>query len=454
MSAPMTRRDLLGRSLLGGGLLALAGGYGGLLARAAALPGAGDWNFVFAYFQGGWDTLLSLDPRDPAVFRPDVVQDTRIQPGYELLNVPSKPDPYPIDTGVNGIVVGAFFEPLIPWLPRTALVRGMSMETLTHEVGRRRFLTGRPPSGLQARGSSISAYLANALAGAAPIPNLSVRVEAYNPDLPAAASALRVDTVSDLVRALSKGAVVLGDDQRSRVDQLLEQFRDCQDTLASPVRTDALDFRQGAHELVERGLERRFDFLANTPEMADVRARYGIGTDLGAPEAQAAMAATAIKNQISRVVSISVTESLDTHYTDWQTLHGPRQERGFTALAALAADLDATPHPAGGTYLDHTIVVGFSEFSRTALVNASGGRDHSLTNGCFVLGGGVRGGAVIGASSDFGLNPQRADLRTGLPSEAGDVVLPEHVLRALLERVGLTDDVADLRVPPLSALLA
>lgn len=451
MGPVISRRGLLGGAT---SLLALAGGYDQLLARAAARPGGGDWNFVFAYFPGGWDILLSLDPRDPTVFTPDVVQDTRILPAYDALVVPTKPDKNPIDTGLPGMTVGAFMSPLVPWADRLAIVRGMSMETLTHEVGRRRFLTGRPPSGLQARGSSIASYLSQEVGGAAPIPNLAARVETYNPDLPASASALRVDNVSDLVRALSKGAVVVDATQRERIDQLLEQFRECDEARSSSLRQDAIDFRAGAATLVERGLERRFDFLANTPEMIDLRGRYLIGTDLGSPEAQAAMAATALKNQISRVVSISVTESLDTHFTDWQTSQGPRQERGFAALAALAGDLDGTPHPAGGTWLDHTIIVGFSEFSRTALLNSSGGRDHALTNACFLLGGGIAGGRVLGASSDYGMNPSRMDLATGAVTESGEIVLPEHVHRALLERVGVVDDVADLRVPALSALLA
>jgi hypothetical protein len=448
--------DISRRGFFGGAasLLALGGGFKGLLARASGLPGGGDWNFVFAYFPGGWDVLLSLDPRDPEVFTVDVVQDTRILPAYDSLVVPTKPDKNPIRTGIPGMTVGAFMSPLVPWASKLAIVRGMSMETLTHEVGRRRFLTGRAPSGLQARGSSIASYLSNEIAGAAPIPNLAARVETYNPDLPASASALRVDNVSDLVRSLSKGAVVVDPTQRERIDQLLEQFRECEEARASTLRQDALDFRAGAAALVERGLERRFDFLANTPEMIDLRARYGITTDLGSPEAQAAMAATALKNQISRVVSISVTESLDTHFSDWQTSQGPRQERGFAALAALAGDLDESPHPSGGTWLDHTIIVGFSEFSRTALLNASNGRDHAIMNACFLLGGGIRGGEVLGASSDYGMNPQRMDLATGRVSEQGEVVLPEHVHRALLERVGLTADVADLRVPALSALLA
>ncbi|MCA9492011.1 MAG: DUF1501 domain-containing protein, partial [Myxococcales bacterium] len=421
---------------------------------ASALPSGGNWNIVFAYFQGGWDILLSLDPRDPVVFSRDVLQDTRIDPGYDSLIVPSKPDPAPLATSVPSMMLGPFMEPLVPFADRMSIVRGMSMETLTHEVGRRRFITGRPPSGLQARGSSIATVLAAQIGHGVPIPNLSANVETYNVDQPSYASALKVATVSDLVRSLSPGAVTMDDLQQERIDDLLEAFRECESTQRSIERLDALDLRAGAHSLVAQNLDERFDFLAPTPEMADLRARYGITNNLATPEAQAAMAATALVEGISRVVSFTATESLDTHYTDWQTLQGPRQERGFSAIAALATDLASRPHPDGGSWLDKTIIVGFSEFCRTALLNANGGRDHSLTNACFLLGGGVVGGQVIGASSDVGMSPTTTDLVTGLPSASGEILKPEHVMRALLERVGLTDDVADLRVPALSALLA
>src|SRR5437660_1163208 len=75
--------------------LKAAGGFGGSMllgavsfrafAQAANLAPA-DRCFVFAYFSGGWDVLLSLDPRDPNVFTPDRTADTRILPGYSLLS--------------------------------------------------------------------------------------------------------------------------------------------------------------------------------------------------------------------------------------------------------------------------------------------------------------------------------------------------------------------------------
>ena len=95
---------------------------------------------------------------------------------------------------------------------------------------------------------------------------------------------------------------------------------------------------------------------------------------------------------------------------------------------------------------DHTVIVGFSEFSRTPLINVRGGRDHSLTNACFVAGGNIRGNQVIGASSDLALQPTKTNLVTGLPDLGGEVIRPEHVLQTLFDEVGIGEK-PDLRVP-------
>ena len=50
---------------------------------------------------------------------------------------------------------------------------------------------------------------------------------------------------------------------------------------------------------------------------------------------------------------------------------------------------------------------------------------------------------------------QRVDLETGLVDPDNGVSIEhEHVTRTLLESVGITEDVADLRVDPIQALLS
>ena len=61
----LTRRQFLTRTSMALGAMGLQGAWFRNLAHAAT---ATDHYYVFCYFEGGWDHLLGLDPRDPAVF--------------------------------------------------------------------------------------------------------------------------------------------------------------------------------------------------------------------------------------------------------------------------------------------------------------------------------------------------------------------------------------------------
>jgi uncharacterized protein (DUF1501 family) len=451
-----TRRTFLRTALFAGGAVATVAGLGGLapVVRLAQAQNVVDdpRYFIFCYFAGGWDILLGLDPRDPRVFTEGNLRTTRIQPGYGLIT--GNRD---IVTAPNGMQFGPFIGELAGHAERLAVVRGMSMDTLTHEVGRRRFLTGKPPSGLTARGSSAATMLAARFGEADAIPNMAVQNESYNADQPFFASALSVNSVADLLRALRPSAPILPSLEERQIHAFQREVAACPSPSASETFTAAEAARLKARDMVQRGLDRLFDFTANTPEMQALRQHYGVTGNDSSPEAQALLAAQAICGGVSRCVTIQATSGLDTHFQEWATDQGPRQQRGFNAVARLISDLARREHPfTGRSYLDHTVVVGFSEFSRTALLNPFGGRDHALTNACFLAGGGIVGGQVIGASSDVGLAPQNVDFATGRVAdvpEAGETLRPEAVLRTLFSLSGVHDDVADLRVEPIGALL-
>ena len=452
----MDRRGFLRNMVvLGGGLSSFAGvGPFQRLGYADALPGGEPRFYVFAYFGGGWDVLLSLDPRDPAKFHAGNVKNTLIYPGYELLEAT---DGQLIDAG-PGLTYGPAIGDLAAHADKLAVVRGMSMDTLTHEAGRRRFLTGKPPSGLQARGSAAATWLAGTLGAGDAIPNLAMRVESFNTELPNFATALKVSTVDDLVRALKASDPAVSDLARQQIDELLMKTSQCEGAEASTFWQAAEESRRRGHEMVAEQLDALFDFLADGPEMEALRDHYGIVNAAAAqssPAAQAALAAQAIKGGVSRVVSIQAASGLDTHYDEWVDDQPERQVEGFAAVSRLVEDLESTEYP-GGTgesWLDHTTIVGFSEFSRTSMINDRGGRDHSLTNACFLLGAGIEGGQVIGRSSDVGMAPTPTNLLSGEHDPGGEIVKPEHVIRALLHDIDVIEDVADLRVDPLVALL-
>jgi hypothetical protein len=453
------RRSFMSRSAGIGLGLASMGGMGAFssLAGADEQSANGDYPdryYIFCYFSGGWDILLSLDPRDPAVFTNQASTTTQIQCGYENLN--------PMMAG-NGLVytpsmiLGGFIGDLREWHDRMVVVRGMSMETLTHEVGRRRFLTGRPPAGLLARGSSTDTWLSSQLGTNEPIPNLSVGVESYNKGLPDFASSLRTANVNDLIRALEPGSPNYGDLLNQQIDDFLASVAECPTAELSDVWQAAEIGRGKSIEMVDQGLDDLFRFTANTPQMQAIKERYtgNPSQNLNAEQTSTAMAATAVMSGVARCVSIRPCPGLDTHFNNWERDQGPNQRRGFNAIASMVKHLYETPFKdTGDNWLDHTTIVGFSEFSRTPLLNVNGGRDHWLGNSCFLLGGGIKGGKAIGASSNFGMNPQTVDLNTGLLDPDGEVIRPEHIIATLLDEVGMdiSGTGADLRVDPLRAL--
>lgn len=458
----MTRRQLLTRSLIAGAGCGAFGGAGPLfhLARAAGSagvdPGLGipDRHYVFCYFPGGWDVILGLDPKDPEIYSDDSVSETLVQPGYNRLDlsVPAIREP------VAGMKLGPYIGGLHDLAEDMCIIRGISMETLTHDVGRRRFLTGRPPSGSSARGSSTDAWLAGHLGAASPIPNLVMNVESYNKDQPSFATGFSASKVGDLVQALRPGQPAYSDVQTQRLSDMLALSANCPGAQKSPIWQEAESARKKSIQMVAESLDSIFDFQAKTEEMEILRGLYNLPASgaLDTPEASAAVAATAIKKGISRVVSIAACNSVDTHFQNWETSHGDGIQRGYDAVATLVKDLGSSQYKnTGDTWLDHTVIIGFSEFSRSPILNAQGGRDHWLLNACFLLGGNIKGGTVIGESSAIGMNPTPINMTTGLAESialGGIVPRPEHILQALYEEVGLFEE-PDLRVPnPLTAI--
>ncbi|HTN75328.1 MAG TPA: DUF1501 domain-containing protein [Pirellulaceae bacterium] len=103
----------------------------------------------------------------------------------------------------------------------------------------------------------------------------------------------------------------------------------------------------------------------------------------------------------------------DTHsrYVPAMRDHGEAMD---PALASLIADL------AEEGMLQKTLIVMMSEFGRTPKINKDAGRDHwASVFSCFMAGGGVRGGQIIGSSDADGAMPkdrpvQVADLHASI----------------------------------------
>jgi uncharacterized protein (DUF1501 family) len=456
-----SRRQLLEAALAAsGGLI-----FQSLLPRRARAAGVDKRRrFVFAYFEGGWDLLLGLDPRDPATTN---ARDQQIDPNYGALAATYQARG--VQRADNGLRFGPAVPPeLLAHASRLSIVNGIGMDTASHEAGRRYFFTGRFPRGLTAVGSSTAAEIIAQVGENEPIPNLSASVEAYATELPPYATALGVNSLSDLIVALTP-FVMIDPVQKAAAEAYQNQAAGCQakaldrDGLA----TTLLRNQKKAREYISAHLDQVFNLQRMDAEMERLRSLYGITTqnlgDGSTPEVLSFIAGQAIKHGVSQCVTVRMAETLDTH-TNWAQDHAPRQERGWKALAALISDLLATPSSDDPTktMLDETTILAFSEFGRTPLMNNLRGRDHFLGSSALLAGAGIRPGVVCGQSASIGMMPLNVELASGAGVEQPDpadlssgkviTLSPKHVLATVLASAGL--DPSYLREPPLPTLLA
>ncbi|XXF79080.1 DUF1501 domain-containing protein [Myxococcaceae bacterium GXIMD 01537] len=432
-------------------------------AQATNLAPAGRC-FVFVYFAGGWDQLLAFDPRDPDVFTADRVSETRILPGYSLFTDASlsKRPLIPEKAGVarSNIDFGPAVNKLANHYDLMAVVRGINMTTLGHEVGYRYFLTGKRPQGSAARGSSTATEIVGQMKPAVPIPSIAYNLETYNDRYPGTANALRVNKTNDLLLTLKPSSQQLD----SEIEKSLLDFRgqpiSCEAAaygtggVSSTYQTSQDQMRAVLSAKLNESLDLSLRGAAYTDQAA-TRSFYNLSPEgtigLDSPAGRAALVATALKKGISQCVSINLTGGLDTHFGT-QTTHAQRLRDGFDALARMVDDLKAAQHPGGGTFMDHTTIMVFSEFARTPLINSAGGRDHHLASSCLLMGAGLKHNVVFGKSGDIGMAPALVDLRNGAADPNGENILPEHIIATVLASAKL--DYSYMRVEPLRSLLA
>jgi hypothetical protein len=121
--------------------------------------------------------------------------------------------------------------------------------------------------------------------------------------------------------------------------------------------------------------------------------RYG-DTDFG----RGALMAKRLVETGVRFVQVN-RGGFDTHSNNFEAMraHGEIMDPG---LASLIEDL------ASSGLLEKTLVLMLSEFGRTPRINENAGRDHhAKVFSCFLAGGGVKGGHIIGSSDEDGVMP-------------------------------------------------
>ncbi|MDX2012071.1 MAG: DUF1501 domain-containing protein [Myxococcaceae bacterium] len=457
----LTRRTLMQTGLVAGASLFSRLGF------AQSMPALDRARrFVFFYLPGGWDQLLFLDPREE---QGDIAR-TDVDPAYASFGAPLGGGPHftgrvyrPYATsrdfmlgpgvvattgpGTDLPVAGPTLVSLASAGVPMAIVRGLNMGTLGHEPGQAYFLTAAPAQGSAAVGASIPIRIAALLEDPATAaqtltPVLSFGLQSYTGDKPGRLAAFSVGSLDDVQRLLARqSGLVLSPSTEASLGRwkgrALEKSRGLSRQL--------LQSYEGAAEMIEAKVADRFDLLRGTsPALQAVRARYGLSaqSNPGSAEAVAAFAAQAVKESLAQFISVSMPVGLDSHGGD-NRAHAQAAWPALRALSLFLDDLRSAPSALGGTWLEHTTVLVFSEFARTPRFNVAGGRDHHFTNSCLLAGAGVRAGAVVGGSSVVGMQPLPWDFEGArtLPADTPLTatrrhLVPEDIAATLMASAG------------------
>ncbi len=197
----------------------------------------------------------------------------------------------------------------------------------------------------------------------------------------------------------------LPEDRMHTRGELLTQLDHLRRDMDRTRSMDAFDsFQQRAVDVVLGGkMAAALDWEKSEPEA--VKERYGLKSQNNGEQKRFLLARRMIEMG-ARVVSLGFT-GWDTHQDNFVNLK--RMLPLFDAgLSALIMDLEVRG------LLQDTLIMVTGEFGRTPRVNNMAGRDHwSKASFCFLAGGGLKHGQVIGSTDRYGEVPNDRPVHIG-----------------------------------------
>jgi hypothetical protein len=363
----VTRRRFLGG--LGGGLLA------GLAARS--LPALADdlrregRSCILLWMAGGPSQFETFDPKPGA---------------------PTQGPTQAIATSVPGLHIAEHWPRLAPLLKETALIR--SMTSLEGNHGRATYLlhTSYAPTGGDTH-PGLGAHVAQELGR--PDSDLPLFVSISGPSVGASYLGVKyapfvitnpIQPPDNLPTPVSGARV------HRRLELLHELEAPLADTGAGPLVRDHQELYRQTARMV---LNPRTSAFSLDLEPEPVRDLYG-----PSPFGQGCLMARRLIETGVPFVEVQ-SSGWDTHGNELPTLKKliPPVDRGTAALLADLKDRGL---------LERTLVIWMGEFGRMPQINLTAGRDHyPQAFNLFLAGAGIKGGQVIGATDDKGVEVVR-----------------------------------------------
>lgn len=401
-------------------------GLGGLVGATLARParaGTPTRRFVFVVSDGGWDPLTAFAPLFDAG---GVEMGAGAEPGrvggIDFVDHPDRPS------------VRAFFE---RWGDRTAVVNGVSVPSVSHDVCRLLALTGSS-GGERADWPT----LLGVSTAATTLPSLVLSGPSFPG--PYGVASARAGSSGQLASLLSGRPQDYSDTPVETVPRGFDLDVDAH----VATRAAALSARMGGGALAEAFV----DAHARLQQLRDFR-----GVDLSAVWDQSSRLDLAVQ-VLAAGLSRAVTLTSDGQYGVWDShtdnddVQGYGFELLFSGLDDLMERLASTNDPDGVPLSASTIVVALSEMGRTPRYNASNGRDHWPFTSVLLAGPGLVGDQVVSGFDDgfygLGYDPERGAL-----DESAPPLTPEHLGATLLALAGVDPTEALPAAAPIAPLL-
>ena len=421
MKLPLTRREMLGRSSMGFGMLALAG----LLADdmrgdSAEKPGpfaprpphfpAKVEHVIFCYMSGGVSHVDSFDPK-PRLTKeagrpmPMPVERTMFNNNGAIFPSPWEFKQY----GKSGIEVSNLFPHMGSCADDLCVIRSMTVKFMEHAQGNFYFHSGQPFTGFPSVGAWITYGLGSPSrdlpgfvvlgSGEIPLGGINVFGNGFLPNIyqPSLIYPERPEPLQDITPKESDSA----QQKRLRfIESVDRQFLT----------------KVGGNPQVESAIanyEVAYRMQSTVPELVDLRSEseatkklYGMDSTSPGKRAygrQCLLARRLVERGV-RFVEISMVASNGGGAGNSWDQHAKLKEghaaNAFTVdqpIAGLIQDLKAR-----GLF-DKTLVIWSGEFGRAPFAQGSDGRVHNPYGfSLWLAGGGLRGGTVFGATDEYG----------------------------------------------------
>lgn len=366
----LNRRDFLQFTGLSGVALGA-----GMVPFQALAQSQSHLNFVFVFNGGGWDpTRVFANCFEQRSV--DMELDAGVSQIGELKWVDH----------INRPSVSTFFE---RYHSRSTIFNGVLVPSVAHGNCRRLMMTGTSNDGA----SDWAAIIAGESQIDLSLPQMVLSGPSYPGQHGTAVT--RAGTSGQLDALLSGQVLEWSDHHTERPSTRMED------------RMDSYLLRRAAAAVEEANMPKAKELyeayeasLIRGVELKDLREviNWSASGDL---TAQGNLAAQLLSLGISRTVMMnhggvgwdSHTNNDNTQSQSWESLFG--------GLLDMADRFSTLPGRGGGSLLDETCIVVMSEMGRTPALNGNDGKDHWPYTSALVMGPGLQGGRVIGATDEF-----------------------------------------------------